>query len=150
MPRAPDISQMTPEQQAERLYDRIMREYEAGATENVRTFMPMAIAAYERLTPMNLDHRYDLARIGEVGGNAALTKAQADTILRTRPTHLLGLMMSARIARLEKNEARARELDAKLLAVESSERAAALPEYLLHKLDIDAAVNAARSTSTKP
>jgi hypothetical protein len=146
MPRAPDISQMTPEQQAERLYDRIMREYEAGQLENVRTFMPMAVAAYERLAPLSLDQRYDLGRIGEVGGDLSLAKAQADTILRTRPTHLLGLVLAAKVARDEKSESRARELDAKLIAAEPTERAAALPEYLLHKTDIDAAVSAARST----
>ena len=145
VPRAPDISQMTPEQQAERLYDRIMREHEAGQLENVRTFMPMAVAAYERLAPLTLDQRYDLGRIGEVGGDLAITRAQADTILRARPTHLLGLILAARAARLEKNEARARELDAKLLAAQTAERSAALPEYLLHKLDIDAAVAAART-----
>jgi len=146
MPRAPDISQMTPEQQAERLYDRIMREYEAGQIGNVKTFMPMAIAAYERLSPLSLDQRYDLGRIGEVGGDIPLARAQADTILRARPTHLLGLILAAKVARLEKNDARARTLDAKLVASDSAERAAALPEYLLHKLDIDAAVAAARST----
>ena len=146
MPRAPDISQMTPEQQAERLYDRIMREYEAGQLENVRTFMPMAVAAYERLSPRTLDQRYDLGRIGEVGGDLSIARAQADTILRARPTHLLGLILAARAARLDKNETRARALDVKLLAAETAERAAALPEYLLHKLDIDAAVAAARTT----
>ena len=146
MPRAPDISQMTPQQQAERLYDRIMREYEAGQIDNVRTFMPMAIAAFERLAPLSLDQRYDLGRIGEVGGDIPLARAQSDTILRTRPTHLLGLVLAAKVARMEKNETRARALDGKLLAAEQTERAAALPEYLLHKSDIDAAVTAARST----
>ena len=144
-PRAPDISQMTPEQQAERLYDRIMREYEAGQVDNVRTFMPMAIAAYERLSPLSLDQRYDLARIGEVGGNVELMKAQTDTILKARDTHLLGLVLAAKVARAEKNEAKAATLDAKLLAAEPKERAAALPEYLLHKQDIDSAVALARS-----
>lgn len=146
MPRAPDISQMTPEQQAERLYDRIMREHESGQIENVRTFMPMAIAAYERLAPLNLDQRYDLGRIGEVGGDSALARAQADTMLRARPTHLLGLILSAAAARMEKNEPRARDADAKLLAAEPAERSAGLKEYLLHKNDIDAALAAARST----
>jgi hypothetical protein len=146
MPRAPDISQMTPEQQAERLYDRIMREYEAGQIENVKTFMPMAVAAFERLSPLSLDQRYDLGRIAEVGGDLPLARTQADTILRTRPTHLLGLILAAKAARMEKNEAHARTLDAKLVAADSAERKAALPEYLLHKLDIDAAVAAARST----
>ena len=144
-PRAPDISQMTPEQQAERLYDRIMREYEAGQMDNVRTFMPMAVAAYERLSPLSLDQRYDLARIGEVGDDRALLKAQTDTILRQRATHLLGLILAARIARLEKDEAKAATIDRRLLAAEPKERAAALPEYLLHKQDIDAAVAQARS-----
>ena len=145
MPPAPDISQLTPEQRAARLYDRIMKESEAGNLENVRSFMPMAIAAYEMLPPLTLDQRYDLGRIGEVGGDAALARAQADTILRARPTHLLGLILSAEAARLDKNESRAREAEAKLLAAEPAERSAGLKEYLLHKNDIDAALIAARA-----
>lgn len=145
--RAPDISQLTPEQRAERLYDRIMTEHEAGRTENVRSFLPMALAAYEMLSPLNLDQRYDLGRIGEVGGDTAVARAQADTILAARPTHLLGLILASRAARVGKDEARARALDARFLAAEPKERTAALPEYLLHKNDIDAAVAAARSTA---
>ena len=143
MPRAPDISQLTPVQRAERLYDRIMTEHEAGRAENVRAFMPMAVAAYEMVGPLSLDQRYDLGRLGEVGGDIALARAQADTILRARPTHLLGLILAARVARAEKSESRARALDTRLIAAEASERAAALPEYLLHKSDIDAALAAA-------
>src|SRR5919107_4282954 len=103
-PRAPDISQLTPEQRAERLYDRIMTEHEAGRTDAVRSFLPMAVAAYQMLDSLNLDQRYDLGRLGEVGGDTALARAQADTILQKRPTHLLGLILAARIARLEKDE----------------------------------------------
>jgi hypothetical protein len=145
-PRAPDISQMTPEQRAERLYDRIMTEHEAGRTDAVRTFLPMARAAYEMLGTLNLDQRYDLGRLGEVGGDTTLARAQADTILAARPTHLLGLALASRIAQLEGNAARARALTAKLVAAEPTERNAGLPEYLLHKNDIDAALAAARST----
>lgn len=145
MPRAPDISQLTPEQRAERLYDRIMTEVEAGRTENVRTFMPMAIAAYEMLAPLNLDQRYDLGRIGEVGGDTALARAQADTILAAKPNHLLGLILKAKAARMEGNASRAKDADAKLLAAEATERSAGLKEYLLHKNDIDAAVAAAHA-----
>ena len=145
MPRAPDISQLTPDQRAERLYDRIMKEAEAGHSENVRTFMPMAIAAYEMLAPLNLDQRYDLGRIGEVGGDPALARAQSDTILATKPTHLLGLILRGKAARMEGNQARAAEADAKLLAAEPTERATGLKEYLLHKNDIDAAITSARA-----
>ena len=146
-PRAPDISQLTPEQRAERLYDRIMTEHEAGRQDAVRSFLPMARAAYEMIGPLNLDQRYDLGRLGEVGGDTALARAQADTILRSRPTHLLGLILAARVARMEGGDARARALDARLLAAESAERAAALPEYLLHRNDIDTALAAARSAA---
>ena len=146
-PRAPDISQLTPEQRAERLYDRIMTEHEAGRQDAVRSFLPMARAAYEMIGPLNLDQRYDLGRLGEVGGDTALARAQADTILRSRPTHLLGLILAARVARLEGSAARARALDARLIAAEPAERAAALPEYLLHRNDIDTALAAARSAA---
>lgn len=145
-PRAPDISQLTPEQRAERLYDRIMTEHEAGRTDAVRSFLPMARAAYEMIGSLNLDQRYDLGRLGEVGGDTALARAQADTILKARPTHLLGLILASRVARMEGSDARARALDARLLAAEAAERSAALPEYLLHKNDIDVALAAARAT----
>jgi len=147
VPRAPDISQLTPEQRAERLYDRIMTEHEAGRQDAVRSFLPMARAAYEMIGPLNLDQRYDLGRLGEVGGDTALARAQADTILKARPTHLLGLILAARVARLEGGDARARAFDVRLLAAEPAERAAALPEYLLHRNDIDTALAAARSVA---
>jgi hypothetical protein len=138
MPRAPDISNMTPAQRAERLYDRIMTEHEAGHPENVRAFMPMAIAAYEMLAPLTLDQRYDLGRLGEVGGDTAMARAQSDTILATRPTHLLGLALGARLARAAGDQPRASAFDARLVTAEPRERSAGLPEYLLHKNDIDA------------
>ncbi|MDQ6634448.1 MAG: hypothetical protein M3Z10_06780 [Gemmatimonadota bacterium] len=144
MPRAPDISQLTPAQRAERLYDRIMRESESGHPENVRTFLPMATAAYEAIAPLNLDQRYDLGRIGEVAGDTTLARAEADSILRERPTHLLGLILGAKAARMVGNEPHARQFDVRLLSVEPRERTVQLPEYLLHKNDIDAALAAAR------
>lgn len=144
MPRAPDISQLTPAQRAERLYDRIMSEAEAGKSENVRTFLPMAIAAYEMIAPLNLDQRYDLGRIGEVGGDTTLARAQADTILRERSTHLLGLILGAKAARMAGNEPHARQFDVRLLSVADRERSSGLAEYLLHRNDIDAALALAK------
>ena len=145
MPRAPDISQLTPEQRAERLYDRIMKEIEGGHPDAARTFLPMAIQAFDMIAPLNLDQRYDLGRIGVVGGDTALARAQADTILATKPTHLLGLILKGQAARMEGNVSSARDADAKLLAAEAKERASGLQEYLSHKNDIDAAVASARA-----
>jgi hypothetical protein len=122
-----------------------MREAEAGKTENVRAFLPMAVAAYEMIAPLTLDQRYDLGRIGEVGGDTTLARAQADTILRERPTHLLGLVLGAKAARMVGNEPHARQFDTRLLSVEPRERSAGLPEYLLHKNDIDAELAVAKT-----
>lgn len=144
MPRAPDISQLTPSQRAERLYDRIMRENESGHPENVRAFLPMATAAYEAIAPLNLDQRYDLGRIGEVAGDTTLARAQADSILRERPTHLLGLILGAKAARMVGDEPHARQFEARLLAVAPKERATGRPEYLMHKNDIEAALDSAK------
>lgn len=139
MPRAPDISQMSPGERAERLYDRIMTEHEAGNEANVRSFMPMALAAYEMLAPLNLDQHYDVGRIAIVGGDSTLARAEADTILASRPTHLLGLVLGAQAARMAGNEARARQFDQRFAAALPQERNAGLAEYLLHKNDIDSA-----------
>ena len=145
MPRAPDISQMSPTERAERLFDRIMKESESGNTENVKAFMPMALAAYDALAPLNLDQHYDLGRIGLAAGDATLARAESDTILASNPTHLLGLALAARAARLAGDQKRARDFDARLIAAEPKERASGLGEYLLHKTDIDSALAAARA-----
>ncbi len=147
MPRAPDISQMSPSERAERLFDRIMKESEAGNIETVRTFMPMALAAYDALAPLNADQHFDLGRIGVAAGDSSLARAEADTILAAQPTHLLGLLLASKAATLEGNAARAREFDKRLVAAEPKERAKGLGEYLLHKNDIDAALIAARASA---
>ena len=67
--RAPDISQLTPAERAERLYDRIMGAAERGRADTVQFFMPMALQAYQALGPLNIDQRYDLGRLAEVAGD---------------------------------------------------------------------------------
>lgn len=142
--RAPDISQLSPAERAERLYDRIMAAAERGRVDSVRFFMPMALQAYASLGALTIDQRYDLGRLAEVAGDAPLATAQADTILRGQPRHLLGLILAARAARLRGDEAAARRhLDA-LAGAERAERARQLPEYLLHQNDIELALTERR------
>ncbi|MFL5477444.1 MAG: hypothetical protein ACJ79X_00315, partial [Gemmatimonadaceae bacterium] len=89
--RAPDISSLSPQERADRLYNRIMLLASQGKIDSVQFFAPMALTAYQMLSPMNADQRYDMGRIGEVVGALPLAKAQADSILRENPNHLLGL-----------------------------------------------------------
>ena len=142
--RAPDISSLTPEERAERLYDRIMGAAERGRVDSVRFFLPMAMQAYAALGDLTLDQRYDVGRLAEVAGDATTASAQADTILRKEPRHLLGLLLAARAARLRGDERAARDYLARLARAEPAERRRQLPEYLLHQNDIDLALSESR------
>jgi hypothetical protein len=138
--RAPDISAMSPTQRAERLYDRVMAAAERGLVDSVRFFIPMALQAYEAIGALNVDQRYDMGRLAEVGGDARIAMAQADTILRDQPDHLLGLILASRAARLRNDERAAAQHLERLARVEQRERRKQLPEYLLHQNDIDMAL----------
>lgn len=138
--RAPDISSLSPAERAERLYDRIMGAAERGRVDSVRFFMPMALQAYQSLGNLSADQRYDLGRLAEVAGDAPIATAQADTILRQQPQHLLGLVLAARAARLRGDEGSARQYLERLANAAPAERRKQLPEYLLHQNDIEMAL----------
>lgn len=144
MARGPDLSTMSPRERADRLFNRVMSYHERGVTDSVQFFAAMGIRAYQMLPSLDADARYDMGRIAEVAGDAALAKGQSDSILRESPTHLLGLTLGARAARLTSNESAARAYDRRLLAAESAERRKSLPEYQRHATDIDEALRTAR------
>ena len=141
---AVDISSMTPQERASRLFDRIMRLSEEGKRDSVELFASMAIPVYESLGPLDLDARYDLGRIAQVSAQLDLARAQADTILQQAPDHLLGLVLAIAVAEAEGNQSQRAGLERRLLAAEASQLARDLPEYSRHRSDIDAALTAAR------
>lgn len=146
--RAPDISQLSPEERADRLFNRVMLLNSQGKSDSVSFFAPMALESYRLLSPMNADQRYDMGRIAEVAGAYPLAAAQADTILQQNPTHLLGLVLAARIANLEKEPAKQAAFTKRLLAALQSETAKKLPEYDRHSSDITTAVTEAKQGKT--
>ena len=142
--RAPDISQMSPEERASRLFDRVMALSERGKSDSVQFFAPMALTAYQMLGTLNLDQRYDLGRVAEVSGAPELARAQADSILRENPAHLLGLSLAASAAAMRRDARAERDYQRRLLAAERTELAKGLPEYQAHRSDIDSALARAR------
>ena len=142
---APDISRLSTRERVDRLYDRIMRLDAEGKTDSVQFFANMAIPGYGMLPSLDLDLRYDLGRIEEASGAMVLARAQADTILRANPTHLLGLALGMRTAKALCDSTGARALGKRLLAAEPSERKKALPEYERHAADIADAVKEAKA-----
>lgn len=136
--RAPDISQMSPEEMARRLFDRVMRLAEEGKTDSVAFFVPMALQVYDRLPALDNDARYDIGLLHLAGGNAPGALAQADTLLRAVPTHLYGFMLRGRAFDLLGDRARARQARADFLRHDAAERQRQRPEYANHQSTIDA------------
>ncbi|MFM8909299.1 MAG: zinc-ribbon domain-containing protein, partial [Gemmatimonadota bacterium] len=75
--RAPDISQMGPEERADRLFQRVMTYVAEGKADSVQFFSPMAIQSMLALAPLDAHRRYDLGLLGMVSGDAAMARAQA-------------------------------------------------------------------------
>jgi hypothetical protein len=140
----PDISSMSPEERADRLFNRVMSYASNGKADSAAFFAPMAMSAIESLSPLGAHGRYDLGLIALVAGDNAKAAAQADTILKERPTHLLGLSLAARAAEARGDAAAAKAFRDRLVAAEKSERAAGLQEYSDHDADLRTALDEAR------
>ncbi len=138
--RAPDISSLSPQERADRLFNRVMRYGEEGKLDSARIFAPMAIQAYEMAGPLDAHRRYDMGMIAVVAGDAGVAKAQADTILSMSKTHLLGLVLAMKSAGLRQDAAARAEYQKRFIAAAPAERAKGLKEYEDHKPDIDAAL----------
>lgn len=152
--RPPDLSKMTPRDIADRLFDRVMRLSGEGKVDSAQFFATMALQNYARMpqagVTMDADLRYDMGRIAEVAGRGDVAAAQADTILRANPTHLLGLVLAIKGAALQGDRARLTDAQRRLVAAAPSERAKNVEEYQRHGNDIDAALKLAGTSGAAP
>lgn len=134
------VLSMTPQQQADALFDRVMRLSEQGKTDSVQFFAPMALAVYEQLQPLDLDQRFDLGTIALAAGMHGLARAQADTILQKDPDHLLGLALLSRTGRATNTAADVQRADARFRQAAEGElrKSEQKVEYQRHRVDIEA------------
>jgi hypothetical protein len=84
----PDLSQMTPRERFDRLFNRIMTAAESSDTAEVKRFLPMAMMAFAQLETVDADARYHLAMLALQGDDPEAALAQADTIAAAVPRHL--------------------------------------------------------------
>jgi len=138
--RAPDISNMSPEERATRLFDRVMAYSEQGKLDSARFFAPMAIQAYQMIGPLDAHARYDIGTISAAVGETALARQEADSILASQPNNLLGLTLAIRAATMAGDSNGAAKLRQRLIAAAPAERAKNLKEYTEHSSDIDRAL----------
>ena len=144
--RPPDISQMSPEERANRLFNRVMTMAQAGNDDSVRFFLPMALGAYGQLPALDVDARYHIGLLQLAGGDAASALAQADTIQRAIPTHLFAYILRAHAYQQRGNRQGERRAYADFLSREAAELARNRPEYTDHR----EALTAFHAAASKP
>lgn len=123
---------MSPEDRANRLFNRVMILVEAGKQDSVRFFLPMALGAYAQLPTLDPDARYHIGMLHMASGDAAAALAQADTIQRSSPTHLFIYVLRAHAYQQQGNTQLERRAYADFLRSEPAESAKKLPEYVDH------------------
>ena len=133
MLRPPDISQMSPEERANRLFNRVMMLAEAGKQDSVQFFMPMALGAYSQLPALDADARYHIGLLQLAGGDVAAALAQADTIQRAVPNHLFIYVLRAHAYQAQRNTAQEQRAYADFLRHEQAELALKRAEYDDHR-----------------
>jgi tetratricopeptide (TPR) repeat protein len=131
--QAPDISQMSPEERANRLFNRVMILAEAGKGDSVRFFLPMALGAYNQLPALDPDARYHIGLLQLAGGDVQAALAQADTIQRSAPTHLFIYVLRAHAYQQSGNTQQERRAYTEFLRNEAAETAKNRPEYTDHR-----------------
>lgn len=101
----PDISNLTPRERFDRLYNRIMKSAESGDQTAVTQFTPMALMAYQQLDSVDADARFHAALLMLHTGDIAGAKALGDTVLLRQPGHLFGYIILGTAARWAKDDA---------------------------------------------
>jgi hypothetical protein len=144
MPSAGDISSMSPQERADRLFNRVMRYASEGKSDSAGIFAPMAIQSFEMMAPLDVHQRFDLGLVAVVTGDAPRARAEADTILKKNPNDLLGLTLAVRAAEAAKDAATRTSFEKRLIAAEPAERKSPRQEYVAHSSDIDAALKDAQ------
>lgn len=134
---APDISQMTPRERFDRLFNRIMQAAGRGDSVEIRRFTPMALGAYNQLDSIDVDARYHAAVLRTQVGDFAGARALADTILTQSPGHLFGYLVRGTAAQLQNDRPALAQAQRDFLAHYDAAMRAKKVEYLEHKPAID-------------
>jgi tetratricopeptide (TPR) repeat protein len=127
-----DISNMSPIEAANRLYNRVMQAASNNDSAQVQMFLPMAIDAHEMAKPLSADAAFHLSSLQRMGlrNDEALTSAQE--ALESDPNHLLLLYTGGEAAKALGRDDVAREYAARMLQFWDEEMSSGKQEYDLH------------------
>jgi len=133
----PDISNMSPRERFNRLYNRVMTAAQSGDEATVTRFTPMALMAYAQLDTIDADARYHVALLKVHTGEVEAARALGDTILAQTPGHLFGYIIRGTVARFRKDQPELKRAYAGFLKRYAAETKAARPEYAEHRTSLD-------------
>ena len=133
----PDISNLSPRERFNRLYNRVMTAAQSGDEATVTRFTPMALMAYAQLDSVDADARYHAALLKVHTGEVEAARALGDTILTRDPEHLFGFVIRGTVARFRKDEKELARAYAGFLERYDKETRLARPEYSEHKTSLD-------------
>jgi hypothetical protein len=96
----PDLASMSPREAADRLFDRSMREQEAGNEGQASQFANMALQAYGQVPPdqIDLDGLFHVGLLHLLMGDSNTATSIAESILADDESHLLALLLGRRAA----------------------------------------------------
>ena len=134
---APDISNMSPRERFNRLYNRVMSAAQSGDEATVSRFTPMALMAYAQLDTIDADARYHAALLRVHTGNADASRALGDTILAQDPGHLFGYVVRGTVARFRKDDKELSRAYTGFLKQYDQEIKLARPEYNEHQTSLN-------------
>ncbi len=142
-----DLSTMTPREQADRLFDRVMRASEGGDSGEVSFFAPMALQAYAMLGKLDADARFHVGLIEAALGNQAAATAQADSLEREAPGHLFIPLLRWEVANRRGDTPAMRQAYRQFLDRYDREIASAKSEYDMHRTRLEAFRQEARGAT---
>ncbi len=141
---APDISDMTPIEQADALFEVVMIALERGDTSQVGFHAPMALGAYGNLDSLDADALYHVGLLRGALGDHDGMLAMADTLQAIVPGHLLATTLRKAAAEAKGDSAAVRAAYRSFLRDYGAETTTDRREYMLHQRSIEAFLAEAR------
>lgn len=131
-----DLSQMSPREAADRLFNRVMAADEQGNREEALRFAPKALQAYGRVEGLDADGHYHLGLLYGVTGDEENLRRQIGILREATPNHLLAFTLEHQLAQMSGDREAAARAVAALRTHYESEIATGRPEYDAHGVSI--------------
>ncbi len=128
---------VTPVQAAEQLFNHVMAASERGDTAEARRFAPMALEAYGQLGTLDNDAHYHVGLIHVTVVDTESAMAELETIRRSVPDHLLGIMLEHAIAEAKGDDEGVTQAYARFVSTYDTQILTDRDEYRGHRTGID-------------